>query len=27
VGLTVAADWPLRYYLGGSHFVSKKVRL
>lgn len=26
VGITKAADWPLRYYLGGSHFVSRYVR-
>jgi DNA-3-methyladenine glycosylase len=26
IGLNVAADWPLRFYLQGSPFVSKKVK-
>lgn len=26
IGLTQAADWPLRYYLEKSHFVSKRVK-
>jgi DNA-3-methyladenine glycosylase len=26
VGITQAADWPLRFYLGGSEFVSRKMR-
>ena len=26
IGLNVAVDWPLRFYLQGSPFVSKKVR-
>jgi DNA-3-methyladenine glycosylase len=26
IGISVAADWPLRFYLSGSHCVSKKVR-
>lgn len=26
IGLTQAADWPLRYYLKGSAFVSRKVK-
>lgn len=26
IGLNVAADWPLRYYLHGSHYVSRKVK-
>ena len=26
IGLTLAADWPLRYYLAGSAFVSRKIR-
>jgi len=25
IGLTKAADWPLRWYLGGSEFVSKRA--
>jgi DNA-3-methyladenine glycosylase len=24
VGITVATDWPLRYYLDGSHYVSRR---
>jgi DNA-3-methyladenine glycosylase len=27
IGLTQAADWPLRFYLRNSAFVSKKVKL
>lgn len=27
IGINVAADWPLRYYLQGSHFVSKKIKI
>mgnify|MGYP003574914722 CR=1 FL=1 len=27
IGLTLAADWPLRFYLGNSSFVSKKARV
>jgi DNA-3-methyladenine glycosylase len=27
IGLTQAADWPLRFYLAKSHFVSKKLRI
>ena len=26
IGLNVAADWPLRFYLHGSHFVSKRIK-
>jgi DNA-3-methyladenine glycosylase len=26
IGLTLAADWPLRFYLAGSPFVSRKIR-
>lgn len=26
IGLTQAADWPLRWYLSGSHHVSKKAK-
>ncbi|MDB6038301.1 MAG: 3-methyladenine glycosylase [Verrucomicrobiales bacterium] len=26
IGISVAADWPLRFYLGGSNCVSKKIR-
>ncbi|MGZ8899016.1 MAG: DNA-3-methyladenine glycosylase [Limisphaerales bacterium] len=26
IGLTLAADWPLRFYLAGSHFVSRKIK-
>jgi DNA-3-methyladenine glycosylase len=26
IGITQAADWPLRFYLGGSLFVSRRVR-
>lgn len=27
IGITQAADWPLRFYLDGSEFVSKRVKL
>ncbi len=26
IGITQAADWPLRFYLGGSNFVSKREK-
>jgi DNA-3-methyladenine glycosylase len=26
IGITLAADWPLRFYLDGSKFVSKRIR-
>lgn len=27
IGLNVAVDWPLRYYLNRSHYVSRKIKL
>jgi DNA-3-methyladenine glycosylase len=27
IGINVAADWPLRFYLAGSHFLSRKHRV